>query len=654
MKIQKRILAICVLLALPTMLPAQWALYGDLGWPQALIATPDGGCVIATTGNIFRLSPSGGVVWGQRFDSGPPYFYCKLVWPTPDGGCIAASDESSGGTATLFKLSAAGSVVWEKTYRCTNAQASVFCPAPDGGALLAGYLDGKLILCRWTAEGEIAWQKACDSGRSETASAAVPTSDGGFLVLSSSWSTDLGAPGGSDLWVLKFDATGEIEWQKLIGGAADDVGESVRQTADGGYLIAGRTASFETDGLARFWLMKLSSTGAVERQLTLDHVWGGDRWLSLRPAADGSFIAALRPGSLATPGRVVLVAISANGAIIRETPYPSAFDNLESVAMTPTEDGGCLVSLTGYYSYLGSNDTDSHVLKLAPSGEIEWQRVYGSQYSPDGVFLVSRAGDGGCLLAGTTGSWSNLQNALWVMKTAPDGSIGPSCYFIRSADVRPVDEPGTSKEVGATVTDTAAVPQNAGFVEEPASINFNPWGSGAALLALGNPSSTLTMSVPADTGTTTPEPGSHVYATGTLVQIRATPQADYAFQNWAGNITSGHNSISILLDGDKTVIAAFYWTGHDIIDEYVEKYCFIATAAYGDPSHPDVEVLRQFRDRYLKKSRLGRSLVDLYYKYSPRAARIVERDPVLRAFSRILLYPAVAVSRALVKSGTPY
>ncbi len=635
-----------VLLASPSLLPAQWALYGNSGRPHTLLEAPGGWWVIASAGNIFKLSSSGAVVWGQRFDSGPPYSNCKQAWSTPDGGVIAAVDENFGGVATLFKLSAAGGLVWQKTYSCANAQVQVFCPAPDGGTLMAGQSEGKLILCRLTAEGEIAWQKACDSGRSENASAAAATSDGGFLVLSSSWPTDGSTPGGSELWTLKLDAAGEIEWQKLIGGAAGDTGEVVRQTADGGYLIAGHSASFDPDGRDLFWLMKLSATGAPERQLTLGHVCGGDRWLSLQPAADGSFIAALRPASLPATYRVIIVVIAADGTIIRETTYPAAVDSVDAVAITPTADGGCLLSLTGYSYTMGSNDTDSHVLKLAPSGGIEWQHVYGSSYSPDAIGLLGQASDGGFLLAGATSSWSDLHDAAWIMKTAPDGSINPNCFFIKTAGVGPLDEPGTSEEVLAAFTETAAVLQSGGFVAETANISFNAWwGHQTIFLRLGQPTSTLTIGAEGDHGTTTPEAGSHVYETGSLVQIRATPKPDYTFSSWGGNIFIAQNSIGIMLDGDKTVMASFDW---NIIHDIVEKYCFIATAAYGDPSHPDVEVLRQFRDRYLKKSRAGRAFVDFYYRYSPPVARFVEKHPVLRELSRILLYPAVAVSRVLV------
>jgi hypothetical protein len=635
MKFWKKLLTFG-LLALPTMLSAQWARYTNSGWPHTLLDAPGGGWVIASEGNIFKLSNAGQVVWGQRFDSGPPYSYCRQAWATPDDGFVAAIDYNFGGAATLFKLSASGSVVWEKTYTLTNAYLDVFCPTPDGGAILAGKLDTDLLLCRCSSDGEIVWQRSYGTDLIEWATAAAVTSDGGILVLGQCAPPETGVA--DDLWVLKLASTGEVGWQKRIGGAAGDLGDQVFQTGDGGYLIAGHTASFDTDGRSLFWLLKLSPDGVVERQLTLDHPYGGKVW----PAADGSFLAAL-----STQGRTVIVVIAQDGAIVRETPYPSASYPVNPATVMPTDDGGCLLSIS---------ENDAHVLKLGSSGAVEWKKIYGSDYSPDNIFVLSQAPDGGYVLAGTTSSWGGLQNASWIMKTATDGSINPRCYFIKSADAGPLVEPGTSKEVGAAVTDTTAVPQNTGLVASPAGITFISWGT-AALPALGKATSTLKIGVRvgAGTGTTSPAAGIYLYATGTEVQIGATPKTDYLFYGWSGNISLGQSAATIVMDGDKEIAASFSYNGPPgPIDEWMEENCFIATAAYADPSHPDVEILRQFRDRYLMKSRLGRDFVSLYYRYSPPVAKFVAKYPFLRAVSRAALYPVVAICDLLLKSGTQY
>jgi hypothetical protein len=70
--------------------------------------------------------------------------------------------------------------------------------------------------------------------------------------------------------------------------------------------------------------------------------------------------------------------------------------------------------------------------------------------------------------------------------------------------------------------------------------------------------------------------------------------------------------------------------------------CFIATAAYGSYLHPHVQSLRGFRDRVLMASSVGRSIVAVYYEYSPALAQRIERDPTAKVAARVALTPIVA------------
>lgn len=73
------------------------------------------------------------------------------------------------------------------------------------------------------------------------------------------------------------------------------------------------------------------------------------------------------------------------------------------------------------------------------------------------------------------------------------------------------------------------------------------------------------------------------------------------------------------------------------LDPYSPEGCFIATASYGTATHPRIDVLRDFRDRHLKKSAAGRWFVRNYYRYSPRFARFIARHEKLRTATRKLL-----------------
>ena len=149
-------------------------------------------------------------------------------------------------------------------------------------------------------------------------------------------------------------------------------------------------------------------------------------------------------------------------------------------------------------------------------------------------------------------------------------------------------------------------------------------------------------------GATQPLQGSYEYDCGELVEITATPDSGYEFSGWSGNVPSGYendNPLTFTMDSDRSITASFkripLW----------DRLCFIATAAYDSPLHPHVGILRDFRDTYLLPGRLGRALVNLYYKYSPSAAELITKNKALRVMVRINLLPFVALSYSMLHFG---
>ncbi len=158
-------------------------------------------------------------------------------------------------------------------------------------------------------------------------------------------------------------------------------------------------------------------------------------------------------------------------------------------------------------------------------------------------------------------------------------------------------------------------------------------------------------------GTTNPTAGSYTHNYGTLASVTATPDSEYQFSGWTGDVPSGHeddNPVTITMDSDKTITASFSSThtggngdGGDSGDGG-KKGCFIATAAYGSPLHPHLDILRDFRDKYLMPNGFGRKLVELYYIYSPSIANFIAKHKLLKVAVRINLLPMIAFSFLIV------
>ncbi len=158
-------------------------------------------------------------------------------------------------------------------------------------------------------------------------------------------------------------------------------------------------------------------------------------------------------------------------------------------------------------------------------------------------------------------------------------------------------------------------------------------------------------------GTTNPVPGTYTHDYGTQVQVTAEPNDGYQFNGWTGDVPSGDendNPVTITMDADKSITATFI-----VIPDGTEdgdgggqkKTCFIATAAYGSQLHPHLDILRDFRDKYLISNGIGRKLVELYYKYSPSIADFIAKHTLLKVAVRINLLPLIAFSYSMINFG---
>jgi len=164
-----------------------------------------------------------------------------------------------------------------------------------------------------------------------------------------------------------------------------------------------------------------------------------------------------------------------------------------------------------------------------------------------------------------------------------------------------------------------------------------------------------TLTVAAGTGgTTDPSPGSYTHDLETPVSVRAIPNSGYQFSSWSGDATGSSNPINLIMDSDKSITANFTATSTDGGGDGTDGPgggCFIATAAYGSSLHPHIKILRDFRDKYLVSSKLGREFVDLYYTYSPFAANLIKRHKALQIAVQINLNAAVVFSYLMVYFG---
>ncbi|HWJ28979.1 MAG TPA: BACON domain-containing carbohydrate-binding protein [Flavisolibacter sp.] len=340
------------------------------------------------------------------------------------------------GTVSLISSSdiIINTLVWNQAIGGTqDDQGSLTAVASDGGYVIVGSTnsnDGSVIgnhggydilIVKYDINGNLVWKKTFGGGSNDYAYSVKSTSDGGFILTGSSASfngdvTVSEAHGSDDVWVVKLDVNGNIMWQHLFGGSTFDVGQSIEETSDGGYIVAGYTYSSNgtvsaTQGGGDAWVMKLSSSGS----LLWEHTYGGtkfDEANSIIVSPDGGYIIAGLTQS--NDGDVIgyrggysdawVLKLNESGTIIWQRSLGGSNDD-QGNSVIATTDGSYLLAGWTY-----SNDGDvtgkhgAHdywAVKLNASGGIVWQRTLGGSYSEKAQSVVNTS-DGGYILAGST------------------------------------------------------------------------------------------------------------------------------------------------------------------------------------------------------------------------------------------------------------
>ena len=181
----------------------------------------------------------------------------------------------------------------------------------DGGYIVAGYTksnNGDVSGCHgkedfWVvkldATGNLTWQRCLGGSEDDRAQSVRQTADGGYVVAGYTYSNNgnvKGLHGESDYWIVKLDASGNLIWQKCLGGSNQDEAYDIQQTADGWYIVAGGTDSNNGDvknnhGNWDFWVVRLDASGNLVWQGCL----GGSNWekaYSIQETDDGVYIIA--------------------------------------------------------------------------------------------------------------------------------------------------------------------------------------------------------------------------------------------------------------------------------------------------------------------------------------------------------------------------
>jgi hypothetical protein len=389
--------------------------------------------------------------YGKNYDN----FLGYLIQQTEDDGYVltgtAYSTEAGKSDICVLKTDKDGNELWSHTYyeNTYNIGRSVQQTA-DGGYVMLGSagtttVNYDIYLNKTDKDGTEIWSRTYgEDNENEIGYSVKQTADEGYIIVGY---TDQAQAGRYDIYLLKTDRNGIELWSRTFSGSGDDIGRAVQQIMDGGYIIAGYTYSSAANNYD-VYLIKTDENG--------NEVWsrnfGGnniDEGYAVQQTTDGGYIVA---GSTCSSGAgsydVYIVKTDQNGDELWNHTYGGSNDD-EGYSLQQTTDGGYIIA--GTTCSFGVNNYDVYLIKTDFDGNEVWSRTF-DKSSDDGGYSIHENTDGGYLLAGSSSSSWSTGGDIYVIKLDDQGNEVNFTLFrtpgvVLSATIQKTCYPETYNEI---------------------------------------------------------------------------------------------------------------------------------------------------------------------------------------------------------------
>jgi len=259
-----------------------------------------------------------------------------------------------------------------------------------------------------------AWDRTFGGKDWDEAESIIQTKDGGYVVAGYTWSKGAGS---KDVWVIKLDKDGNKVWDRTFGGYHPDEADSIVQARDGGYVVAGWTES-KGAGKADVWVIKLDKDG----NKVWDRTFGGgndDRAYSIIQTKDGGYVVAGYTESRgAGKADVWVIKLDKDGNKVWDRTF-GGYHPDEADSIVQARDGGYVVA--GWTESKGAGRADAWVIKLDENGNKVWDKTFGGKDWDEAKSIIQTK-DGGYVVAGYTESRGAGRADAWVIKLDENGN----------------------------------------------------------------------------------------------------------------------------------------------------------------------------------------------------------------------------------------
>jgi hypothetical protein len=322
----------------------------------------------------------------------------------------------------LLKVELDGDTLWWKNYGGEyDDRAYSVAKTSDAGYIMAGFTevdttDPDIYIVKTDSDGVMEWQKTYRAPGLDTVFCIRQTADGGYVAVG--YTTSFGA-GKSDVYLLILDSLGDTIWTRTYGGTENDEGHGVLETSDGGYIIAGSSSSMG-GSWDEVYIVKIDGSGVVKWERIYGGLYG-DRALCISSTSDGGYIVCGYTLSFGNGNSdIYLLKLDSVGDTVWTQTYGGTRDDV-GCSVRQTADGGYIAA--GYSASVGPADEDIYLIKTDEYGEMVWSRIYGGD-KDDRSFQVHQTQDGGYIISGRTRSFGSLRCDIYLLKTDSLGSVG--------------------------------------------------------------------------------------------------------------------------------------------------------------------------------------------------------------------------------------
>lgn len=400
----------------------------------------------------------------------------QVIETADNGYLISGTTFSNDGDVTgyhggrdiwLTKLDASGVIQWQKTFGGSNNEDAIVKQTSDGGYIIAGSSnsnDGNVTnnngskdfwVVKTDTNGEILWEKSYGGSGGDVLSKILIDNTGGYIIFGYTNSFDgdvTGAHGMNDLWVVKINEEGIVQWEKALGGSANEIPQNILQTDDGEYLIYAQAYSDNGDINAsntspKLWLVNLNNLGEINWQKIIGGVGQQDPVYIEQTSDGGCVISSVtnHVNGISYPSDILVSKIDSEGNIQWQNTYGGS--DYEIGIVKQTNDGGYIISAFTYSDDGDAEETNGMaeilIIKLSSTGEREWVETYGGSNwdyfisPPDNYsYYFSKANiietSDGYVISGVTkstnsgdvvGGTGGIYNDIWTVKINLSGII---------------------------------------------------------------------------------------------------------------------------------------------------------------------------------------------------------------------------------------